>query len=1178
MILKDIFKKPVDRPIEGVIKADDETTLRLELEEYVLTAEVEKRLELFLDAYNAYEGANGVWISGFFGSGKSHLLKILAITMENRQVDGTKALELILPKCNDNEILKAEFKRAATTPSQSILFNIDQKADIISKGEVDALLSVFVKVFNEASGYYAKHPYIAQFERDLDNDGLFDAFKRHFQDIAKKEWVWGRSRAGRVGAHVDQAYSKTTGAPVTNILSTYRQDYSLSIEEFALQVKAYIDKQVPGFRLNFFVDEVGQYIADSIKLMTNLQTIAESLATKCQGQAWVIVTAQEDMTHVVGEMASNQKNDFTKIMARFACRMKLTSANVDEVIQKRLLEKNEPGIEFLSEVYHKEENNLKTLFSFGDGSQTLPQFRDKEDFLNCYPFIPYQFSLFQDAIQNLSRHNAFEGKHSSVGERSMLGVFRDACLGILGKDSGILATFDQLYDGLRTALLTDIQRAILQAEQRLSQAPMAIKLLKALLLVKYIKAFKATPRNLTILVQDRLDLDITTLTRDVTKALTLLEQETYVQRHGESYEYLTDEEKDVENEIKATDIEPSDLAAELNKLIFESTLSSKKIRYTENGQDYPFSRILDDQLFGREYELAIHVVSPLCIGSQRDALTKMHPLNCRSELLVLLPEDDRFIQDLYLFKKTEKFVRQTKMPSRTPSVQRVIEDKGYKNTDRYHELTKRLSELFDKADFFISGNPIPPKGSGPQQKTSRCFEDLITRSYPYLSMLGSRLYHEKEIAGCLKPPKDDVLNPGQATLTESEQNIFAFIRSNMERGTRSTVKLLLGIFESKPYGWSYASALCILASLCGKAKVEVKRDSSLLEGDDLERALKNSKIHGQLILSPQADFTESDLRGLKNFFGEFFDEPSPTGSPRDIGQATAEKFTEYLGTLNALEKNSTDYPFSPEFSSGIDEIKAISGKPYAWYLTELTTRHEALLDLKERVLKPIQTFLNGSQKEIYRSARRFELQHNPNFHLIESEEPLQLRERLENPFCYRGSNLREMKGLVSSLKAKVDDQLATEKSEAIKTLNALKGKLETLDEYNALPSDKQAEVLAPFGRLADDITKQTLIAIVRDSIHAFEKTAYMKLLTDVTRMAEACQQPEPDEGQVGAEKEQKIQTTPPKAPRVEVISSSSIKIDFQKALLTDEKDLDHYLEALRHGMLEEIKKGKRIQI
>ena len=117
MTLRELFSKPVDRPIEGVIKADDEASLKLEVEEYILTNEVEKRLESFLDAYVNYSGANGVWISGFFGSGKSHLLKILALLLENRQIDGTSALELFLPKCGENEILRGDIRRAVAVPA-----------------------------------------------------------------------------------------------------------------------------------------------------------------------------------------------------------------------------------------------------------------------------------------------------------------------------------------------------------------------------------------------------------------------------------------------------------------------------------------------------------------------------------------------------------------------------------------------------------------------------------------------------------------------------------------------------------------------------------------------------------------------------------------------------------------------------------------------------------------------------------------------------------------------------------------------------------------------------------------------------------------------------------------------------------------------------------------------------
>lgn len=175
--LRDIFEKPVDRAIEGVIKADDEASLRVELEEYVITNEIERQLEKFLDVYNNYETANGVWISGFFGSGKSHLLKMLALLLENRDVGGTPAYELFKQKCADNEILAADLRKAVSIPSRSILFNIDQKADVISKEQIDALLSVFQKVFDEMCGYYGKQPHIAQFERDLDSRAIFEKFK-----------------------------------------------------------------------------------------------------------------------------------------------------------------------------------------------------------------------------------------------------------------------------------------------------------------------------------------------------------------------------------------------------------------------------------------------------------------------------------------------------------------------------------------------------------------------------------------------------------------------------------------------------------------------------------------------------------------------------------------------------------------------------------------------------------------------------------------------------------------------------------------------------------------------------------------------------------------------------------------------------------------------------------------
>ena len=219
--LKNIFDKPVDRPIEGVIKADDEQSLQLELEEYVLTNEVAKRLESFLDAYNNYEGANGVWVSGFFGSGKSHLLKILALLLENRRIEDINALDLFLDKCGDEEFLRADLKRAAGIPSKSILFNIDQKADVISKRQTDALLAVFVKVFDEMRGYYGKQGHIAQFERDLDSRGLYEQFKTSYETVSGRAWKEGREQALLESENIARAYAEATGSDTKLRLPKY---------------------------------------------------------------------------------------------------------------------------------------------------------------------------------------------------------------------------------------------------------------------------------------------------------------------------------------------------------------------------------------------------------------------------------------------------------------------------------------------------------------------------------------------------------------------------------------------------------------------------------------------------------------------------------------------------------------------------------------------------------------------------------------------------------------------------------------------------------------------------------------------------------------------------------------------------------------------------------------------
>ena len=1162
MNLKKIFKKPVDRAIEGVIKADDDTRIKLEVEEYVLTNEVAKQLENFLSGYNNYENANGAWISGFFGSGKSHLLKILSLLLENQEIDGDKVLDLFLPKCGDNEILKADLQRAVSIPSKSILYNIDQKADIITTNQVDALLKVFVKVFDEVCGYYGKQGHIAKFERDLDNRGIYDNFKQEFKKISSMDWFSGREEALLEGENIAQAYANITNTAVTlseGILDKYRDEYKVSIEDFADQVNEFIKKQPANFRLNFFVDEVGQYIAENIKLMTNLQTVAESLATKCKGRAWIIVTAQEDMNTVIGEMDKQHSNDFSKIQDRFRNRLKLTSQDVAEVIQKRLLAKDDNSIELLSDIYQVQSNNFKTLFDFEDGTQAYRNFRDRDHFIYSYPFIPYQFPLFQKAIENLSKHSAFEGRHSSVGERSMLGVFQQVTIHIADHELGQLATFDLMFEGIRTALKAQLQRSILIAEKNLDNA-FAIKLLKALFLVKYIREFKPTVRNICVLMYDRFDRDLPKLKTKVEEALNLLEQQTYIQRSANVYEYLTDEEKDVEQEIKNTDVESSAVLEEIQKIVFDKIISERKIRDEQYKQDYAYTKMLDDKTYSRSQELAIHLISPFHEHSENEKVLMMHSMG-KDELTVIIPSDDRLMRDMQMYKQTEKYIRQNTTATQQDTRKRILTDKTLQNQERFAEINTHLRTLLSKSKLLVAGEEHEISAEDPRTRITAGFLELIHRTYPNMRMLRGVIYKEDDIPGCLIPV-DDMF----ASLSEAEQEELNFITGNNRNGVRTTLKNLIEKFEKKPYGWSRNAILCILAKLLGRGKIEARADGNILENSDLLMALNNTTYQANTVLTPQIEFTQAQIRRLKEFYEDFFDELPHSTEAKALGNDTSMAFKKMLKELSILDTKIKQYPFRKELDKLIALVSELTKKQYTFYLTDLSKQEDDLLDMKENILEPMREFVNGSQKYLYDTAARFIKDQEPNFTYIIGDEIEQIKTILADINSYKGSNIQKAKGLVDTTKEMINQKLTEERTNAVNTIDTKMTQLAVMKEFQSLSEDKQAELLRPFTAIINELKVQMLIAVIRDALRRFEEIEYGRILTKLNNFI----QPPKPSSQPGTEKE------PAKKTQTKYVSIKAIKVSFVKAWLENEQEVDDYLRSLKDAMMKEIEDGNRI--
>ena len=1166
--LRDIFAKPIDRPIDGVIKADDEASLRIELDEYVITNEIGERLEAFLYAYNNYDNANGVWISGFFGSGKSHLLKMLATLMENREVDGTPALDIFQEKLTDNPMLKGALQKAVSVPSKSILFNIDQKADVISKEDVDALLSVFQKVFDEACGYYGKLPHIAQFERDLDERGQLGTFKTAYEAVAGKSWERSREQAVLERGNIDAAFSSVMGVEsteVSDILGQYRMDTRISIEDFASKVKAWIDKQAPTFRLNFFVDEVGQYIAENVKLMTNLQTIAESLNTKCRGRAWVVVTSQQGMEAIIGEGRAFPSQDFSKIIARFGVKLPLNSEDVAEVIQRRLLSKNDTGQVILRNLHDREENNFKTLLDFTDGSIKLKNFEGQREFVSSYPFPPYQYMLFQMTIMQLSVHNAFEGKHSSVGERSMLGVFQEVTKTMADHSVGDLAAFDSMFEGIRTALKSAVQQSIQIAESKIQDIdPFAVRVLKALFLVKYVKEFRPTVSNISVLLISEFNTDQAKQRRKIEEALSILERNTLIRRNGEVYEFLTNEEKDVEDEIKALDVDSSELSKELELLVFETILRYRKITHLKTGNEYSFSRKLDGHMFaGREHALSINVISP--VGDDVSSPDAVRMKNMRhDELAVVLQSDVRFVMDLTLYKQTEKFIRQAPAGSHRPGRDRIVLEKGEQNGRRLKDIEQRLGKMIVDARMFVLGEELDVGGGEAQERIVRGFEKLIDKVYVNLPMLRGVTYSDADISKAAIPGSGFFGNSGES-LAEAEQEVLNYIQSRFQKGLKVPVKQLADQFGGKPYGWPSNAILCLTASLSSKDKIEARSDSMVLERTELVDALNNNRELANILLIPQIDFTSAQIRKAKELYRNLFGRPPDGTDARTIGADWANSVKELSEKLTQLTGQKGEYPFMAGLEPFAVKIAEMMGKPIRWYLTGPADQEGDLIYAKEEVFDKICGFMAGTQRQIYDDTRDFLRDHEANISYADEAAGNRLSKALDDPACYKGTTIQDLKSDFYALKDLVELAVIEERDAAIALLESCAAKIIQTSEYQALSANGQSSVQRDIERRKDDLENVKMIPILRERANGWRQDLLRSILAEIARMNCTSEDsvPVPDR-QAG----ESVKST--------FINITEIEVDTAKTYLADEADVEQYVSEMRKKLLKQIRAGIKV--
>ena len=972
MDMKGLYAKDIFRSIDGVIKADDVSKVASEVDEYVMTSEIRSGLSRIVDAWNQVDApSNGVWIAGFFGSGKSHLLKMLSYLLGEQagsqpvtREDVERAFE---QKVAGDETLIADLKRSLHTPTRAVLFNIDAKDDKSTRERGSAMIEVFYKVYFEARGLYSKDLGVGALERDLEDRGELARFREAYQEEAGHTWEVGRVNTVFSEALVSKALARL-GHQVDQPFRSYREQLNLSAEAFAQDVASWLDRQGPHQRIAFFVDEVGQFIGDDSQLMLNLQTITEQLATHCPGRAWVFVTSQEELSGITAQMNERRSTDFSKIQGRFAIKVSLSTEEVTDVIARRLLTKSEQGVKELDTLWQRLGAGFPSMFRFPEGTKKYDNYLTRDSFVAKYPFVDYQFEMFTQAMRGLSDNDLFTGRHSSVGARSLLGVCQQIAQELTDDELGTVASFDRFYDGIAAMLKSDVKDNIGRAAQDShTRDPFTMSVLKVLLLVRYVDSFQAYPRNIAVLLRRSLDQDATDLEERVGRALHILADQVYVQRQADgTYAYMTNEEKEVRREISQIVVEPREVTDLLRTDIRRHVgTSATSFVYPGTNRRMGVSLFVD----GRREQAEPLVISVFTPQSSLDEEGIRHESVVRHDTLSLgLNISSEILEDVRVFCQTEEYVKR-QAGAASGLRKRIILTHKEDNEQRRQLIGEAVKDALMRASLFVDGQEVKTgTANEPKDVIELGLTRLAQQVYPRIEdakpLAGLK---DGQIASFLRDQEDATLDvdPGVDIAQRLAGECAQWVeQARVLNGQNVFVKNAIEYYGQAPFGWDKNAVLAIVATALRLELLEALENDRPLARTELEGALRDVNRQGRVLLQKKKHLDRAALADFQRFVGQFVPGESPQDGPSRV-RAVEVKAAEWASLLKGYR--SDWYSFDDDVAEALDLLTPLTTTQHTeeeMLAPQIRGGFDDLIEIVDDFLMPYREFVEGHEQEL----------------------------------------------------------------------------------------------------------------------------------------------------------------------------------------------------------------------
>jgi len=902
MRIGDLFDTKVEEKIEPVVKVGDvrdERKLAGEIGSYVVTPTIERYIDDFLEHYtdSIYNPTTeiGVWISGYFGSGKSYLAKILALLVENRELDGlaaSKRFESRLPSdAPYRESILRSLHRISQCCSQVLASNINTLAD----SKTTPLPRLLISQYYQSKGYSSNILYANVIEAELDKRGKLEDLHKTVEANTNKSWIEIQRNPSFYMKHLYDAVCKvapeifSSPEEVDTALRNAEKGELFNVQFFIRTIlddlKVLQRKTGKPCRIVLVLDESGQWIEDNAGRLYQLQALVEEAAKEGNGKIWIAVTTHEDIGSIY-QSARALMADMKKIESRFRFKFSLTTENIELVLKDRIFKKKLAGHDEVSKTYEAVSGELRGLGELSNPGQKLPSCT-KENFVTFYPFFPYQIHLIPEIVKSLRSHGG-KGEQLSGSTRTLLAITQDILRAgrrpYLKLGMGEIVSFDEIYDNLAggAEIPPDVRRELSRIEEVVPEAtPLTRRVAEVLYLVGEVPYIPRTIDNIARLLVEATSDDLPSLLSKIEPELKRLIAAKLVAPIGEEYEFLTGERRNLEEAVRTVQaqLKQQDREKGISNFATIDVLGFSAIPHKNT--EFPVNIYFDDTTVIKKGFIEIRVYSPLSALSG----LKVADLENRSlqqdesqTIFVLSDRIPGFDKDLDRYLAMQEVVNDWKGdPYKSEEARKLAAER------ESNDLRKLRDRVRSKIDdglrhahliFHGSSRAITPKAS---QTVGENLRSEIATYWPTLyskyEKVPVRITHDQRAiidvltgSKTLSPEvlqlklfdKAGQLNP-QSPLLDA---IRIFLTTRQSKQRRTLGKDLIDEFVKPPYGWDQGAIRVGIAAFVRSGAISVlinKKPYRNPADPELQAAMRASRSFNKVELILEETKLEPDV-------------------------------------------------------------------------------------------------------------------------------------------------------------------------------------------------------------------------------------------------------------------------------------------------------------------------------